>query len=95
MKMKHAIVIAMITIMLGSVLVVPSVVTPTSSTQAVLDSPTPEEQVSLAAEEPLEELKYNINENPSFETMDANDWPESYTGFASAFSYTLQIQEKQ
>ncbi|MHA1666689.1 MAG: hypothetical protein ACTSW7_04890, partial [Candidatus Thorarchaeota archaeon] len=88
MERKHAIIIAMITIMLGSVLVVPSVVTPTSSTQTVLDSPTPEEQVSLAAEEPLEGMKFNINENPSFETMDTQDWPESYSGYASGFADT-------
>ncbi|MHA1485196.1 MAG: hypothetical protein ACTSPR_07760, partial [Candidatus Thorarchaeota archaeon] len=93
---KHAIVFTMLFVMLGSVLVVPSVVTPSSSIPAVFDVPAPEEQASLAGQEPLTGMKFNVNENPSFETMDTLDWPESYTGYASGyvdtdFAYTADV----
>ncbi|MHA1633824.1 MAG: Ig-like domain-containing protein [Candidatus Thorarchaeota archaeon] len=86
MKTKHAIVFAMVLVMFGATFFVPSVITPTSADSGVLSNPLQDETLSPAADNGLEELKYNVNQNPSFETMDSvNNWPDTYSGFATAF----------
>lgn len=85
MNTKHAIVFSMVILMIGSILIVPSANTHSSLTLPLLDL-SPEESVRPAADDGLEELKYNVNQNPSFEIMDlAYNWPDTYTGFATSF----------
>lgn len=88
MNAKHAIVFSIAILMLGSFLVVPS----TLSQQIIIPTDSyissPEEQASQASVEGLEELKYNVNENPSFESADTEGWPAGYSGFATAFRTT-------
>ncbi|TFH07119.1 MAG: hypothetical protein E4H14_09235 [Candidatus Thorarchaeota archaeon] len=86
MKKKHAIVFTMVLVMFGATFFVPSAMTPNSSDSTLLVNPVHEENLSPAADEGLEELKYNVNQNPSFETMDLTyNWPDTYSGFATAF----------
>jgi len=47
-----------------------------------------EDSFGIAANQGLEELKYNVNKNPSFEIADGQEWPEGYSGFATAFRTT-------
>jgi hypothetical protein len=48
-----------------------------------------QEQVSTTAtDEPLEGLKINVNENPSFETVDSDGWPDGYGGYSTGYRYT-------
>lgn len=74
--------------MIGSLIVVPSMMTSTSSHSVLKVDTIPEEIVRIAADEPLKELKLNVNENPSFETLGADDWPNSYGGSVTGYKYT-------
>ena len=62
--MKYAIVVTMAILMLGSVLVIPAIA-PSTPNVTMIDLSGPEEIVSPAADDGLEELKYNVNQNPS------------------------------
>jgi len=78
----------MMILMLGSVFIVPSAVTPSSQNSVAMDIFNTEENVSPTADALLEELKYNVNQNPSFETADGDGWPVGYSGFATNYRTT-------
>lgn len=75
-------------LMIGSLLVVPSTMISSSSSTHTAKGVIEERISTIAADEPLEGLKINVNENPSFEIVDSDEWPDSYSGYSSGYRHT-------
>ena len=74
--------------MLGSMLVVPSALINRPYSSGGLDYDALERVGTVAADSQLKELKVNVNKNPSFETMNTNNWPESYSGYVTGYHHS-------
>lgn len=88
LKTKHWFLILIAFLMLGTLIVVPSMMISSNSHSQIKEDNTPEEMLTIAADEPLKELKLNVNDNPSFEKLGADDWPNSYGGSVTGYKYT-------
>jgi hypothetical protein len=75
-------------LMLGSLLVVPSAMTSFNSSTPNAGGVVQEKISTTAADASLEGLKINVNENPSFETVDSDGWPDGYSGYSTGYRYT-------
>ena len=87
MKKERVVAIFMGILMLGSFFIVPSSMISSNISSNNISPSRPDKVGTTAANSPVDDLKINVNQNPSFESMNSEDWPDSYSGYMTGYRY--------